>query len=148
MFPLLNAYGALLKKHPNISLILFGTLDKKYEDYIKEMPVTFLGWLDDSTIINIMMNSDLSIFTGGHSTIWEESVGIGLPGVFMYHKGFQHINFNHNVVFVENNEENEILGVLDSLLSDPDKYKKLANNAMGEGRKQFFYSEIAKNSIS
>ena len=148
IIPLIDSYEELLQKNKNIILVVFGTLDKEYEKYIKNKDIIFLGWLDGSTIINILMNSDLSIFVGGHSTIWEESIAIGLPGVFMKYSGFEHINFNNNVVFIEKNDKNSITYALDYILHDENAYKVLKANAMDEKRKMFYYSEIAKNSIS
>ena len=94
------------------------------------------------------MNSNLSVFIGGHSTMWEESIAIGLPGIFMKYNGFEHINFNNNVLFIEKNDKNTLLTALDSLLNDKEKYMELKRNASSSQRKQFFYSEIAKKAIS
>ena len=148
IIPLVDSYEKLKKEKHNVVLVFFGTLDKKYYDYIQNKKIIYLGWLDGVSIINVLMNSDLSVFIGGHSTMWEESVAIGLPGIFMRYTGFEHINFNKNVIFIEHNETNTIYSVLNSLLINKDKYLELKNNASSDKRKQFFYSEIAKKAIS
>lgn len=148
IIPLVDSYVDLLKKHKNITLVLFGTLDKQYYDYIENKKIIYLGWLDGTSIINVLMNCDLSVFIGGHSTMWEESIAIGLPGVFMKYNGFEHINFNDNVLFIERNEKNTIFPILESLLSNKNVYQQLKNNALDDKRRQFFYSEIAKKAIS
>ena len=148
LIPLIDSYEDLLKKHQNITLVLFGTLDKKYQEYIQNKKIVYLGWLDGTSIINVLMNSNLSVFIGGHSTIWEESIAIGLPGIFMRYVGFEHINFNNNVFFIEHNEKSTIFPLLDSLLTNKDFYLQLKNNALNDKRKEFFYSEIAKKAIS
>lgn len=146
--PLVDSYDEIRKKYDNVVLVLFGTLDKKYLEYIQNKKIVYLGWLDGASIVNVLMNSNLSVFIGGHSTIWEESIAIGLPGIFMKYEGFEHINFNDNVLFIEQNEKGTILPALDSLLSNKDKYNILKNNALSDRRKQFFYSNIAKKAIS
>lgn len=147
IIPLVDSYEKLLKKYRNIKLVLFGSLSKDYYEYIQNKNIIYLGWLDGTSIINIMMNSNLSIFIGGHSTMWEESVALGLPGIFVRYPGFEHINFNDNLIFIDNNEENEIYKSLDLLLGNKDNYLKLKQNALSEERKQFYYSKIAKKAI-
>ena len=146
--PLVDAYEELIKTHQNIVLVVFGSLNQDYYEYIKNKKIIYLGWLDGTSIVNVFMNSDLSVFIGGHSTLWEESIAIGIPGIFMKYDGFEHINFNKNVLFIGQNDKNTILSTFDELLTKKDKYIELKNNALDNRRKQFYYSEIAKKAIS
>lgn len=148
IIPLVDSYVELRKKHYDVVLVIFGTLENEYLKYIQNKQIVYLGWLNDTSIVNILMNANLCVFTGGHSTLWEEAIAVGVPGIFMKYKGFEHINFHENVIFLEQNEKEDIFKILETLLKDKRKYKQLKNNALNSKRRQFFYSEISKKAIS
>ncbi len=107
--------------------------------------IHLLGWCNAQRVMNVMVASDFVCFPGTHSTLWEQSVGVGLPGIFKHWDEIDHVNVNGNCIFVKGDDVDEIVSAINKLL-DKDTYlvyKSLSEKASAA----FLYSEIAKKSI-
>lgn len=107
--------------------------------------IHLLGWCNAERVMNVMVASDFVCFPGTHSTLWEQSVGVGLPGIFKHWDEIDHVNVNGNCIFVKGDDVDEIVLAINKLL-DKDTYltyKSLSEKASAA----FLYSEIAKKSI-
>lgn len=147
---LINAFIQL--NIPNTRLLLFGSIDDEIKDELSSLihsspKISFLGWQSTHEITQIMFASDLAIFPGAHSALWEHAAGIGIPCVFKSWKGYHHLNVGGNCEFLDKTEVEDIRNVLQGILGDSRRYKDLKRNAENKGPKVFSYSEIAKRSI-
>lgn len=135
-------------KNPKVHLIVFGTvlpeLKKQFQELLSDK-IHYVGWANAQEVINYLVASNVACFPGTHSTLWEESIGLGLPCVFKHWKGMEHVNKNGNCVFLYQDSMQEIKDVLQRFL-DKDFYEKVLNRAK-EVAPSFRYSEIAKKAI-
>ncbi len=135
--------------NPKLHLVICGVLTPQME-YLKEsilnnVNIHYLGWCDAERVMNCMVASDLACFPGTHSTLWEQSVGVGLPSIFKRWPEMEHVNVNGNCCFVEGDTAHELSNVIAKML-DHENYARTKALAK-ESAKRFLYSEIAKKAI-
>ncbi|MCK5136213.1 MAG: glycosyltransferase family 4 protein [Bacteroidales bacterium] len=146
---LLRAINELSDKR--IKLILFGTLNDEMKPIIDELSKTVgirnIGWINADQVNDILLASELVVFPGTHSVLWEQAVGLGIPCVFKYWRGLDHVDLGGNCRFLYMDEVEEIKSVLEGIIGDKSVYHKMKNIAEGIGMKRFSYSDIAKRAI-
>lgn len=136
-------------KDSKIILLIFGSIDSELEtEFYKNLtePIIYKGWLNQDDIYDYLCASDLGVFPGRHSVIWEQAAGCGIPSIYLDLPNTKHIDINGNCVFIKNDSEDEIKQTLCDILNDENKFKQLKYNAE-LASKEFLYSEIAKKSI-
>ena len=134
---------------PKLHLVVCGTftpvmasLEEKMKGNIN---IHLLGWCNADRVMNVMVASDFVCFPGTHSTLWEQSVGVGLPAIFKHWDEIDHVNVNGNCLFVKGDDVGEIVEALKKMTDKETyrQYKRLAEKASSS----FLYSDIAKKSI-
>lgn len=138
-----------LLNNSKLHLVICGVITPEME-YLKNRIETnsnihYLGWCDAERVMNCMVASDMACFPGTHSTLWEQSVGVGLPSIFKHWPEMEHVNINGNCCFVEGDTTDELTNVIEKMI-DPGNYSKTKALAQ-ESAKCFLYSEIAKKAI-
>lgn len=135
----------------NIKLIIFGNPTKEivneFNSLIKEENIIFVGWLNSEEVYKYFITSDLAIFPGTHSTLWEEAVGCGIPCVFKLWKGMRHVDLGGNCMFIENISPLEIKKVILNIYKNRNIYNKMKEISMIKGKEIFSYENIARRSI-
>lgn len=144
---LLDALSELSNK--NIYLLICGTLTPEM-DYLRERidnnpNIHYLGWCAADRVMDCMIASDLACFPGTHSTLWEQSVGVGIPAIFKEWNEMTHVNVNNNCLLVKGDDVVELKEAINSVVFT-DKYEKLKILSLKASR-SFLYSEIAKKAI-
>ena len=134
---------------PKLHLVICGVLTPQME-YLKgsidaNTHIHYLGWCDAERVMNCMVASDLACFPGTHSTLWEQSVGVGLPAIFKRWSEMEHVNVNGNCSFVDSDNVEELANMIAKVMG-LDNYLNMKSLAK-EAAKQFLYSEIAKKAI-
>lgn len=139
-----------LSEIKNIKLLVFGSvLDANgfKEEFYKHCDgtiVQYVGWIKGTESYNYFEASDLVIFGGLHSVLWEQAVGQGRPCVFKYIPGFTHIDLNGNCKFIKESNKEEIEVVIRECIDD---YPQLFQNSQEKGLKFFSYYEIAQRAL-
>lgn len=136
----------------SIDLLVFGTMDKEYEEKMKSLlnnrNIHFLGWQSQIDINKIFLISDLAVFPGTHSVLWEQAVGCGIPCIFQRWKGIEHLDIGGNCIFLENGKNvKEIYRNLYEIIYDKNYYNFMKTISQESGIKRFSYSEISKYCI-
>lgn len=136
-----------LLNNSKVHLVICGVLTPEM-DYIKSEidnnpNIHYLGWCNSEEVMNYMVSSDIACFPGTHSTLWEQSVGVGLPAVFKRWPEMEHVNVNDNCIFVKGEDEVEIAAAVETILNN---YKTYSNFAK-EASDKFLYSNISKKAI-
>lgn len=130
-------------------LIVFGTPDDDMKEvcdyYSSNKNIVFTGWVEASFSNKLMLASDLAVFPGTHSVLWEQAATCSLPQLIRHWSGMEHINVNGNAILLDEVSietiENEIKKCLNK-----DYYKEFKLKAE-EAAPNFYYIEIAKKSI-
>lgn len=131
-------------KSNNVRLIIFGIINKEVEKIIKNDisdRIILVGWCDSEYIYSLFFASDLAVFPGTHSVLWEQACAAGLPGVYNRMPGIQHININNNVVFISKPTIYKLTTTIEELINDKEKYQKM-KHAASIAYKSFLYSKI------
>lgn len=130
----------------NIKLLIFGSIDDELKDEFNALlskKNIYLGWLNQEATIKYSLISDIAIFPGRHSVIWEQMCGLGIPMIVRDWAGTHHVDKGENVIFIK--DKNEINDIIIDLM-ESNLYIKMKENA-NSFKKVFYYSEISKRSI-
>ena len=134
----------------NIHLVVFGNIapemKKKIDSLEDNEKIHYVGWLSSEKTIEYFFASDLAVFPGTHSVLWEQAVGIGIPSIFKYWDGMTHVDLGGNCLFLFENSSEEISKKISSLSSRETKYLEMKKIASCFAHK-FYYSDIAKKVI-
>ena len=143
--------GILLLNNPNVKLFLFGGIAKEYEKEIIPLIsdnsswIVYFGPLSPNDYYNIYLSSDLAVFPGSQSAIWQEAIGCFLPIVVYYRDGqTQYLNRCGNATFFENQDEKSIASKLDEVLNN-NKLKIMKEAALEAS--QFFSYRTSSSKI-
>jgi glycosyltransferase involved in cell wall biosynthesis len=137
-------------KNKPIKLLIFGefNVDMEYllEEIDKNNKILYIGWINSNEVYDYFLASDLGIFPGTHSVLWEQAVGSGLPCIFKAWDGMKHVDVGGNCLFLDTNDIDEIVSKIYKV-TDGRLYKSMKEVAIRNGVKTFSYKNIAKRSI-
>ena len=135
----------------NLKLIVFGQPDNKMASTIDELSkdshIRYIGWLDSSDVYNYFLASDLVVFPGTHSVMWEQAVACGIPLIVKDWEGMHHVDVGGNCLFLQKDDIEEIKEKINNVYHDVELYKSMLKVAKEKGISIFSYKEIAKRSI-
>lgn len=137
--------------NPEVHVVICGVLTQEME-YLKEKieanpNIHYLGWCDAERVMNCMIASDIACFPGTHSTLWEQSVGVGLPAIFKQWDEMEHVNVNGNCQLIKGGSVDELEVIIRELASKGERFTQLQKFASIASNK-FLYSEISKKAIN
>ncbi|SKA09587.1 glycosyltransferase family 4 protein [Selenihalanaerobacter shriftii] len=137
--------------YENVKLIIFGSiideLKKEVLRLIDGNQKQFIGWLESDKVYDYFLSSDLGVFPGRHSVLWEQAVATGLPCVFKKWEGTKHVDLGGNCKFIAEDSVDNIKSLLKNIIDNEDIYKDMKNVAEEKGIKTFSYKKIARRSI-
>ena len=135
----------------DIKLVVFGSVsDELKEEFFKscdDSHVIFAGWLSSDDIYKLFFASDLIVFPGLHSVLWEQAVAQGKPCVFRDIEGFHHVDHGGNALFVSDVSIENLRRTILQIVDDPNMYESMKQAAESSGKNVFSYMNIAKKSI-
>ncbi len=133
----------------NLRVLVFGSIvdDMRQElmSYVDGDKIQFIGWLNNEQTARCIAASDLAVYPGRHSVLWEETVGLGVPMIVKRWDGTTHVDVGGNVVFVENDED--LCKIINDLLHDTKRYEEMKRISSKNGMRMFSYEDIARRSI-
>lgn len=136
---------------PNIKLLVFGTASNELKaEFVKCCSLKNIvnaGWQESRKTYYLMAAADLIVFPGLHSVMWEQSVAVGVPGLFRKISGFEHIDVGGNVQFLKEPSKECLKATIEQLIQDKQGLKEMKKVAVEKGMKMFSYNEISKRSI-
>lgn len=136
----------------NVKLLIFGRPTEDFEEEFlshinNSQCIRYIGWLDFNSVYDYFLASNLCVFPGTHSVLWEQACACGLPGFYKFWEGMYHVNIEGSALFLKNDTVEEIKDNLLAILDDPERYEKMKKAAM-KGRTVFSYREISKRAIN
>ena len=152
---LMKSAVLLHKDNPNVKLLLFGSVSQDIKKEFDELlnanldAIKHIGWVPSKETYKYFFASDIACFPGTHSTLWEESVGLGLPIIAKRWDGIDQIDLDGNAVLIKDPITVEaIANCLESIIGDKNKYNKMKMISMTKGMSFFSYSRIAEYAIN
>ena len=135
----------------NVTLIIFGPVlhdaEKVIEKYKDNRNIYTIGWIESQKAYDYFLAADLVVFPGTHSVLWEQAVASGVPCVFKYWDGMDHVDVGGNCKFLYQDDSDEICEVLNNIIQNKSEYTAMKNVALSKGINTFSYKEIAKRAI-
>lgn len=132
-----------------IKLIVFGSVVAELKEALSAHvggAVAYIGWLGAQEIYQYLMASDLAVFPGRHSVLWEQACGVGLPLVVRFWEGTTHVDAGGNCLMLKTDSADEIREVLANIRGNDGLYQSMKESAQ-ENKKRYMYSQIAKKAI-
>jgi hypothetical protein len=136
-------------KECDVKLLIFGSVmegdfKRRFEELCDGESVIYVGWINSAETYAYFEASDMVVFTGSHSVLWEQAVGQGKPCIFSRYMGLTHIDVGGNCLFLNNTTEQEIYRVITEAVGC---YDQLKVNAETKGIECFSYDRIAARAI-
>lgn len=139
-----------LKNLP-IKLVVFGTPNEDMRYLLQPLQmhdsIVYLGWQNQEQINELLLSTDLGVFPGTHSTLWEQSCGLGLPCVFKKWENIQHVDIGGNCQFIDAPTPEALASKISNIYSDKAAYEAMKYIAESKGINHFSYDNIAKRAI-
>lgn len=147
----LLAQAVAAMNRENVHLIIFGQpnaqMEKPMQKFAQLPNCHFVGWIDSGKVYDYFLASDLAVFPGTHSVLWEQVCASGIPALFKNWEGMHHVSVNGSSEFLYRDSPEEIRKKLLEIIDDTQKYAAMKQAA--EACKQdFWYSNIAKRAIA
>lgn len=138
--------------NPNLRLLIFGSVEEDIKEEFKRLcdaddRIQYIGWLRAEDTYQYVAASDLAVFPGRHSVIWEQVVGQGIPMVCKFWEGTTHVNVAGNTLFLYKDSKEEMKTVLNDLIMKGSKYQEMFACAKSKGKNLFSYRLIAQRAI-
>lgn len=139
----------LLSKTTDVRLLIFGSLSDeedfkaKFNDKCDGRIVIYAGWIKGKESYNYFEASDLVMFAGYHSVLWEQAAGQGKPCLVRYITGQTHIDHGGNCLFIRNFTTADIQSLIKEAINNYKSISKVAS----ESAHYFSYNEIAKRAL-
>ena len=136
----------------NVKLLIFGQPTNEFKDSFlshisDDKYIRYIGWVDSDSVYDYFLTSDLCVFPGTHSVLWEQACACGVPGVYKSWKGMHHVDVEGSALFLNNDTVEEINRKLLDIIDQPERYENMKKAAL-RARFVFSYQEIAKRAIN
>lgn len=135
----------------DLKLIVFGQPIKEMlpliEELSKNIHIINIGWIDSNKVYDYFLASDLAIFPGTHSVLWEQACACGIPCIFKDWVGMRHVDVGGNAIFINGDDKNEIKNVVSTILASEKMYRTMQKIAEEKAVPYFSYKEISKRAI-
>lgn len=133
---------------PSYRLLLFGSISNEIANEIsyflkKDKRIIYLGWIEAKSIYKFLYASDVAVYPGTHSVLWEQTIGLGIPTIIKKWNGFEHLEINDSVRVLKKITVDLVLSCIIDFFENLEYFKKLGL----ENVNVFSYREIAKKSI-
>lgn len=137
--------------NPNVRLIVFGSVTDELKEQVNSLAdsvkVQYIGWISSEDTYDYFEASDLVVFPGRHSVMWEQATGQGKPMIVKDWPGTHHVDLGGNVIFLTDDSVSEIQEKIENLLSEPSKLSAMTEIAQEKGMQIFSYADISKRAI-
>ena len=142
LIPLVEA----VEENPNYELVIFGSfradVKTEFEKHQTHPNIHCIGVLSVKDIYRTIIGSDLAIYPGQHSVLWDNTVACGTPLCVRRWVGMDYFDVNGNCRYISEGTKKEIKGLLEDLSVDG-RIETMRVSAQGDAKKLFSATEIA-----
>lgn len=137
---------------PNIHLILFGSIEKDYAEELNSYSaicsnVHYIDWVGYNELFEYFFASDLAVFPGTQSVIWQQAICSGLPLIVKKWPGGEYLDIGGNIFYLDEDTVEELVKKILFLYHNPDELMRMRHSALNDALSIFSYDEIAKKSL-
>lgn len=137
----------------DVTLVVFGGVGEDIrEDFARAVKnggrVRFVGFLSREDIGRLYLASDVAVFAGTQSALWQQAIASGLPAVFRWWPGIDYLDLGGNCVFLHDSSVDGIRRILEQLLVAPHRLIKMSEVARTLGYSTFSYRSLAEEVLS
>lgn len=137
---------------PRVKLIIFGAFTADIEQELlkkirNDNRIKYIGWLKGEDVYNYYFASDVAIFPGTKSALWEQAIASGLPIICRRWEGMEYIDVGGNCIFLKGDNKDKIIESVILLMNDKEMYNSMKQVAMTKGYETFSYKTIARKAI-
>lgn len=130
----------------NLHLIIFGRIAEEFKDVINPLlnkrNIHFAGWLTGKDVYDYYLASDIAIFAGDMSILWQQAISCGLPAILKFWPGNEYLN-EGNAIFLYSEELSELKQSIELITSlSEDKFDSMKDIAIKMGKDKFSYYNI------
>ncbi len=148
---LIKAFSVLNDKR--LKLVIFGEIcDDVNEEFTRLVMehsdfVTYIGFLDKSGYYDLYLASDIAIFPGRQSVLWQEAIGCRLPLAIGYSEMIEYLDIGGNLHVFKNTSTEGLLYDLREIFQNG-KFERMRKSANVVDINLFSYREIAKKIVA
>ena len=114
--------------------------------------VCYTGFIPGDAVLEYIAASDLAVYPGAHSVLWEQTVCLGIPAAFHEPEPGDAAHLSDaaqpNAVFLKSGSAEELYELLKNLTQDETGLKAMGERARRYGAAHLSYAELAKRAIS
>lgn len=133
-----------------VFLLIFGKYENDMSEYeaLDCKNIRNAGWIPAEKSYDLFLSSDLAVFPGTHSVLWEQACASGIPAIFKdWDGGFSHVDVGGNCILLREISVVSLQNCIIQLLNDAKKYSMMKEIAQNRAAKEFSYIEIAKRAV-
>ena len=138
-------------KNKNIYLIIFGKLHEDMKFLIdvinNSKNIKFVGWKKPKDCYDIFYASDLAVFPGTHSVLWENACACETPIIAKQWFEMTHLDVGGNCIFLKDDSIEEIEYTIRLLCEKGEKYQHMLSVSREKCYDVFSYDSIARKAI-
>lgn len=146
---LIEAFNAL--SDTNSRLFVFGNYTNEMEEICHPLlnnRIINLGWIDSKDVYPLFLASDLAVFPGTHSVLWEQACAAGIPAIFKdWNGGMSHVDVGGNCILLKDISVKVLKDAILNLINNKKEFEQMRYIAENKARITFSYIEIAKIAI-
>lgn len=136
----------------NLKLVIFGVFSDDIKDEMlnlikKDSRIRYVGWLQGGDVYDYYLASDVAIFPGTKSALWEQAICSGLPLICKRWKGMEYVDVGGNCIFIDGDDKEKIIESIKLLMNDKVTLENMSKIAKTKGYERFSYERIARQSI-
>ncbi len=110
--------------------------------------VLYTGFLSGEAVLEHIAASDLAVYPGAHSVLWEQTVCLGIPGVFYEQEPGDAAHLSDpagpNAEFLKTGDADELSALLSHLIKNEPLLLEMGVRARQYGEKNLSYAALAK----
>lgn len=137
-----------LCKKQDIKVIIFGTIEAEYYknniDSFEYQGLVNVGWLSKKEIIDIYFASDLVVFPGGQSVLWQQAICSGAPTIFKFNGYNDYLNLGGNCLFLFSETCWELKQLITILYNNRCVLVNMEEIAKSKAEEVFSYENISR----
>lgn len=133
----------------NLKLVIFGGISKEMKESVDNAInknssfVIYTGPLSQKEYYDLYLASDIAVFPGAQSVLWQEAIGCGLPLIIGRAPYIEYLDIGGNISIINDITPEGIFNELKRIIGTQ-AYLEMSKIAFEKGRPYFSYERISR----